>query len=133
MIDSASIISAPSDRLERALAAFLRPELTSPIAGITQLLDILVIDARDLKLDEVGLDLVRMRTASIDLAALVNQVIDSPNAIPKEQEAIEDFRRRLRHDLRTPLNTIKGFAAMLLDDFKGSRHERLVAKLRTVL
>jgi adenylate cyclase len=103
----------PPERLERALAEFLRKELTSPIVATTRLLDLLIVEAQQLHLDEAVVDLIRMRAASVDLGALINRVIDTPEIIPTEPEAIEAFRKRLRHDLRTPLNTIKGFAAML--------------------
>jgi adenylate cyclase len=71
-----------------------------------------------------------MRAASVDLGTLV---IDTPETIPNELEAIEAFRKRLRHDLRTPLNTIKGFAAMLLEDLKASSHTQLLTELEKIL
>jgi signal transduction histidine kinase len=74
-----------------------------------------------------------MRAASVELGALVNGVIDTPETIPSEQEAIEAFRKRLRHDLRTPLITIKGFATILIEDLKDGRHKRLLHELEKVL
>ena len=123
----------PPERLERALAEFLRKELTSPIVATTRLLDLLIVEAQLLHLDEAVVDLTRMRAASVDLRALINRVIDTPEIIPTEQEAIEAFRKRLRHDLRTPLNTIKGFAAMLVEDLKDSPHKRLLHELEKIL
>ena len=123
MVEPASTIVAPPDRLERALAAFLRQELISPIVALTGFLDMLIVEATRSQLDEAVADLTRMRGASVDLGTLVNRVIDTPETIPNEQDAIEAFRKRLRHDLRTPLNTIKGFAAMLVEDFKASPHK----------
>ena len=58
--------------------------------------------------------------ASVELGGLVNGVIDT-------------FRKRLRHDLRTPLITIKGFATILIEDLKNSRHKRLLHELEKVL
>jgi class 3 adenylate cyclase len=132
MAEAASMIAASSERLERALAAFLRQELTAPIVAMTGFLDTIIVDARRFHLDDAIEDLVRMRAASVELGALVNKVIDTPEAIPKEPDAIEAFRKRLRHDLRTPLNTIKGFAAMLLDEMKNSRHKQLLNDLEKV-
>ena len=133
MVELASTIVAPPERLERALAAFLHQELTSPIVAMTGLLDVLITEARRSRLDEAVVDLTRMRAASIDLGALVNRVIDTPETIPSEPEAIEVFRKRLRHDLRTPLNTIKGFAAMLIEDLKAYPHEHLITDLGKIL
>ncbi len=78
-------------------------------------------------------DLTRMRAASDDLGTLVNRVVDTPETIPNELEAIEAFRKRLRHDLRTPLNTIKGFAAMLFEDLRASPHKDLLTGLEKIL
>src|SRR5580704_9193796 len=133
MVEPASTIMAPPARLERALAAFLRQELTSPTVAMTSFLDVLIVEARRSHLDEAVADLTRMRAASIELGALVNGVIDTPETIPSEQEAIEAFRKRLRHDLRTPLITIKGFATILIEDLKDSRHKRLLHELEKVL
>jgi class 3 adenylate cyclase len=133
MVEPASTIMAPPARLERALAAFLRQELTSPTVAMTGFLDVLIVEARRSHLDEAVVDLTRMRAASVELGALVNGVIDTPETIPSEQEAIEAFRKRLRHDLRTPLITIKGFATILIEDLKDSRHKRLLHELEKVL
>jgi adenylate cyclase len=133
MVEPTSTIVAPPERLERALAAFLHQELTSPIVAMTGLLDLLIVEARRSHLDEAVADLTRMRAASVDLGTLVNRVIDTPETIPNELEAIEAFRKRLRHDLRTPLNTIKGYAAMLFGDLKGSPHKQLLTDLEKIL
>jgi adenylate cyclase len=123
MVEPVSTMMAPPERLERALAAFLRQELTSPTVAMSGFLDVLIIEARRSHLDEAVVDLTRMRAASVELGALVNGVIDTPETIPSEQEAIEAFRKRLRHDLRTPLITIKGFAT----------NKRLLHELEKVL
>jgi adenylate cyclase len=126
MVEPTSTIAAPPERLERALAAFLHQELTSPIVAMTGLLDMLIVEARQSQLDEAVADLTRMRAASVDLGTLVNRVVDTPETIPNEVEAIDAFRKRLRHDLRTPLNTIKGFAAMLSEDLRAGPHKELL-------
>jgi adenylate cyclase len=133
MVGPASTIAAPPERLERALAAFLHQELTSPIVAMTGLLDMLIVEARQSQLDEAVADLTRMRAASVDLGTLVNRVVDTPETIPNEVEAIDAFRKRLRHDLRTPLNTIKGFAAMLSEDLRAGPHKELLPDLEKIL
>ncbi len=82
MAEAASDIAASSDRLERALAAFLHQELNAPIVAMTEFLDVIIQDARRFHLDEAIPDLDRMRTASTDLAALVSRVLDAPDMIP---------------------------------------------------
>src|SRR5262252_2170665 len=92
-----------SDRLERALAAFLRQQLSAPVVTMRGFLDIIIEDARRLGLDGAIPDLDRMRTACAELSAL-SSVIDQPDAMRRPEESFEAFQSRLRHDLRTPLN-----------------------------
>ena len=132
MTEALSEISESSDRLEHALAALLRQELNAPIVAMTGFLDIMIQDARRFHLDEAISDLDRMRTASVDLATLVSHFIDTPDVIPDEQQAVEAYRRRLRHDLRTPLNTIKGYGEMLLKDMQDRGHKQLLNDLKKV-
>src|SRR5215471_4326592 len=93
-----------ADRLERALAAFLRQQLSAPVVTMRGFLDIIIEDGRRLGLDGAIPDLERMRTACAELSALVSSVIDQPDAMRKPEESFEAFQSRLRHDLRTPLN-----------------------------
>ena len=61
-------------RFNRALAAYLRQEVQAPAAAISDFLDIIIEDARGLKLDHVLADLDRMRSASIQLTTFVKSV-----------------------------------------------------------
>jgi adenylate cyclase len=44
-----------------------------------------------------------------------------------------DFRRNLRHDLRTPISAIKGFGEWLLEDAQEARNEALARDLKKLL
>jgi len=121
-----------SDRFDRALAAFLRQELNAPVVAMMGFIDIILDDARRLGLDEAIRDLERMRTASTELAALVNRVIEAPDAMRQEQEEFDAFQSRLRHDLRTPLTAIKGYSEILTEDLEGTGREQLLRDLEKV-
>ena len=121
-----------SDRLERALAAFLRQELNAPVVTMKGFLEIVVDDARRFGLDNAIPDLERMRTACSELGALVGRVIDSPDAMRKDEENFEAFQSRLRHDLRTPLNAIKGYCELLIEDVKDGGQTQLLPDLEKV-
>jgi adenylate cyclase len=121
-----------SDRLERALAAFLRQQLSAPVVAMRGFLDIIIEDTRRLGLDAAIPDLERMRTACTDLAALVGRVIDQPDTIRKQEESFETFQSRLRHDLRTPLNAIKGYCELLVEDMQNGRQTQLLPDLAKV-
>ena len=132
MAESVVLNSQSSDRRERALAAFLRQEMSAPAATMTGFLEIIIEDARRFRLDDAVADLERMRIASTELATLVNQVMDSPDAMRKEQEKFEAFQSRLRHDLRTPLNAIKGYSEILIEDMQDGERKQLLPDLEKV-
>src|SRR5205809_1095728 len=111
-----------ADRLERALGAFLRQQLSAPVVTMRGFLDIILEDTRR----------ERMRDACTDLAALVGRVIDQPDAIRKPEESFETFQSRLRHDLRTPLNAIKGYCEMLIEDMRDAGQTQLLPDLDKV-
>jgi len=121
-----------ADRLERALGAFLRQQLSAPVVTMRGFLDIILEDTRRLGLDGAIPDLERMRDACADLAALVGRVIDQPDAIRKPEESFETFQSRLRHDLRTPLNAIKGYCEMLIEDMRDAGQTQLLPDLDKV-
>src|SRR5262249_34150825 len=121
-----------SDRLERALAAFLRQQLSAPVVTMRGFLDIIIEDARRLGFDGAIPDLERMRTACAELSALVSGVIDQPDAMRKPEESFDAFQSRLRHDLRTPLNAIKGYCELLVGDMREDGQTQLLADLTKV-
>jgi adenylate cyclase len=121
------------ERLNRALTAFLRQEVQAPAAAVTDFLDIVIEDARRLQLDHLLADLDRMRTASVRLNAFVKTLIQDASSGHQHRQAIEAFHGRLRHDLRNPLNAIKGYSELLLEDMEGDDKHPLrgdLAKLK---
>jgi adenylate cyclase len=121
------------ERLNRALTAFLRQEVQAPAAAVTDFLDIIIEDARRLQLDHLLADLDRMRTASVRLNAFVKTLIQDASSGHQHGQAIEAFHGRLRHDLRNPLNAIKGYSELLLEDMEGDDKHPLrgdLAKLK---
>ena len=120
-------------RFNRALAAYLRQEVRAPAAAISDFLDIIIEDARGLQFDHVLADLDRMRSASVRLTTFVNSVAAEGSSEPGTGEEFEAFQRRLRHDLRSPLNVIKGYSELLLEDMEADKEQPLradLAKLR---
>ena len=56
------------ERLSRALTAFLRQEVQAPATAVTDLLDMIIEDARASQPDSVLADLSRMHGASVQLS-----------------------------------------------------------------
>ena len=72
-----------NERISRALTVFLRQEVQAPATAITEFLDILIEDARRLRLDVLLPDLDRMLSASVQLNTFVSSIIkDSSSDSP---------------------------------------------------
>jgi adenylate cyclase len=108
--------NASDERFNRAVTAYLRQEVEAPAAAVSDFLDIIIEDARSLKLDHVLADLERMRSASIQLTTFVKSVTADGSSARGQGENVEAFQHRLRHDLRSPLNVIKGYSELLIED-----------------
>lgn len=106
-------------RLNRALAAYLRQEIQAPALAIGDFLDILSEDTRRLGRNDILSDLDRMQSAAAKLNAFVAAVVDqgSDHGLGENDH---EFNRRLRHDLRTPLNAVIGYSEMLIEDLDGA-------------
>ena len=109
-------ITLLDERLNRALAAFLRQEVQAPATAITDFLDMIIEDACGSQPESLLADLNRMRSASVQLNTFVKSLIEDLSVDHQKDETLEAFHRRLRHDLRTPLNAIKGYSELLIED-----------------
>jgi adenylate cyclase len=117
-------LPAAADRLEQAVAAFLRQEFEAPVAAISGFIEILLEDARGQRLDDFVADLERMQAAAGQLSGLVARVVARDG---------EFDQSRLRHDLRTPLTAIKGYGELLVEEARESGHEGMLLDLGKVL
>src|SRR5262245_66595278 len=70
-----------------------------------------------------------MRSASIQLTTFVKSVTAEGSSARGKGEEFEAFQRRLRHDLRSPLNVIKGYSELLLEDMEADKEQPLRADL----
>src|SRR3546814_11525477 len=63
---------------------------------------------------------------SSDLLDLVGRLLDAPGAAAARSSAdLGRIQARLRHDLRNPLNAIKGYAELLLEELDRSEERRV--------
>src|ERR1700738_5399412 len=79
-------------------------------------------------------DLQRILDASRNLNRLILSLLD-PATIHQAGGSTEltEYRRTLRHDLRTPINAIKGYGEMLREDAADGGADTLVADLDKLL
>lgn len=118
-----------NDRLHRTLLAYVRQEFEAPVGAIVGYAELMLEDAAKQGSASIIGDLRRLHQAGLRLKGLVSGLLE-PAQI---QEDFVDFRRNLRHDLRTPLTAIKGFAEMLLEDAEDAGNEALEHDLKKML
>jgi class 3 adenylate cyclase/CheY-like chemotaxis protein len=124
---------AERDRAARALVAYLRQEIEAPAAAIAGFLEIVEEDARQYGLAYCLADLARMAQAAAELRALIRIVLERRWSGWGSGEDLEAAVCRLRHDLRTPLSAIKGYAELLVEEGQEKGSEALLHDLRKII
>ena len=121
-------------RIERALTAFVRQEFGAPIATIMGLTEILIEDAHSRKNESLALDLDRILSAGRllqdQLDRLVNLATQGYLGVGEDSKAL---RTSLRHDLRTPLNAVKGYSELILEDARDNGQEELLTDISKIV
>lgn len=91
-------------------------------------------DAVQANRDHLISDLQRILDASRTLHSLILSMLDPVGGYQATVGAdLAEFRRTLRHDLRTPINAIKGYGEMLREDAADGGFETFVADLDKLL
>jgi class 3 adenylate cyclase len=129
------VTTSSDQRLERALVVFVRQEFGVPIEVIIGISDILIEDARRDHDDQLLQDLERIRFAGAllrdELGRLVNLALQETLS---KQENLSQFKAKLRHDLRTPLNAVRGYSELIIEDARDSGgRELLLADMEKIL
>jgi class 3 adenylate cyclase len=124
-----SLQSTDAERFLRAVRAQLRQEFAAPAASIVGYAEMLVEDTGRLGLDVMRPDLDRVLTAGQALQRLIGDILARDAGTDDE----ETLRKHLRHDLRTPINAIKGYGEMLLEDAEADGQAGIAQDLRRLL
>jgi adenylate cyclase len=112
----------------------VRQELSAPAIAIMGYAEMLMDDAVQADGAPRIDDLQRILDASRTLHRLILSLLD-PATIHQSDGSTDlaDYRRTLRHDLRTPINAIKGYGEMLREDAVDGGAKTLVADLDKLL
>jgi class 3 adenylate cyclase len=112
--------SEDDDRLIRdAQLANMRQELLAPAGAIVAYGEMVRDAAADDGIAEIGEDLERVVESAHALYAAVDRLLDKNSAADLFADAdTEAVQKILRHDLRTPINAIKGYGEMVLEDLE---------------
>jgi class 3 adenylate cyclase len=121
-------------RARQARLANLRQELLAPVSAILGYGEMLHEDAASNGPEDIVSDLERILTAARDLHAMMDRLLDKELAEKLfEGEDPAAAQKKLRHDLRTPINAVKGYGEMLLEDLEDFGAERLRPDLDVLL
>lgn len=124
--DTVVVADDEARRARRSRLANMRQELLAPVSAIVGYGEILHDAATKGGLDEMVPDLDRILTGARDLAAMVDELLDETRARAMfEGVDAAEAQKKLRHDLRTPINAIKGYGEMLLEDLDDMGERRL--------
>jgi len=78
--------------------------------------ELLVSDSAQANREQLVGDLQRILDASRTLHHLIQSLLDQSTVRHAAGADLTEYRRTLRHDLRTPINAIKGYGEMLRED-----------------
>ncbi len=124
------------DRLfeRRAQLSNLRQELVAPVSAIIGYGEMLREDVVESGPGALLPDLDRILKAAGDLHQIADQLYhQEADGAMRERGDDAHAIKLLRHDLRTPINAIKGYGEMLLEDLTAFDAERLRADLTAML
>jgi adenylate cyclase len=122
-------LSNEDDRLHRMLLTYVRQEFEAPVRAILGYAEIMIEDAQQQGNHSFVSDLQRLNQSAVRLKELVLGLLD-PTLVDRD---FADFRRHLRHDLRTPISSIKGLGEMLLEDAQAQGNAAQVRDLEKLL
>lgn len=123
-----------AERVERALVAFVRQEFGAPIATIMGLTEILVEDARSSQDEALASDLDRIHSAGRLLQEQLDRLVSlATQGCLGGGDDTAAFRATLRHDLRTPLNAVKGYSELILEEARDNGREDLLADIGKIV
>ena len=75
-------------------------------------------------------DLERIHSAGLALQSLLEQVMAQSSG---DIDDIDSYRTKLRHDLRTPINAVKGYGEMIIEDARDGGHDAAFPDLEKLL
>ena len=106
-------------RTQQAILANLRQQLLTPASALVSYSELLLEQAQEAHLQDMLPDINRILTAAQNLSQIVDNLLDEKEVRKiLAAENIEQAERQLRHDLRTPINAVKGYSELLLEDLE---------------
>jgi adenylate cyclase len=105
-------------RAKAALLAHMRHELRTPVNAILGYSEMLLEDAPSAGRSATFVDdLQKIHAAGETLLALINEILDASRIERLTEDLdLQEYGARIRHGLRTPVDSVIGYSEMLLED-----------------
>ena len=125
---------ADSRRARHVRLAHMRQELLAPVNALVGFSEMLREEGSRRGLDAIAPDLDRILTSARDLFGIVDRLLDEELARELFEDSDEaNVQKGLRHDLRVPIHTIKGYSELLLEDAADNGCEPLAPDFNKLL
>ncbi|MAG96272.1 MAG: adenylate cyclase [Rhodospirillaceae bacterium] len=113
-----SVQAATDARAQRAALANVRQALGAPVEALVGYGELICGGLAD-ELADLKPDAERILSAARDLSGQVNRLLEDDTSQELfGSQSVGEAEKLLRHDLRTPINAIKGYGEMLLEDLE---------------
>ena len=119
-------------RIRRAFRAHMRHELRTPINAIIGYSELLLEEAEECGHEAFVPDIEKILAAGKLLLTKVDGVLDSTRSVAVRDMDIDRFAAEVGHALRTPLNSIVGYAEMLIEDANAEGLDGFAADLSKI-
>ena len=123
-----------ASRAKKAVLRHIRHELRTPINAILGYGEMLQEDIQDrAELEGFARDLANIQAAGKQLLKLISDLLDDETVESNQQgQGLEAFGAHVRHELRTPINTILGYCEMLTEDAEDLGEQNLLPDLTRI-
>ena len=105
--------------------AQIKQELLTPAEMIYSYSELLFKNFEEKKLTHEIEDCQKILSASNKLMNLVTDLLNPDNKNFNSKENLKDLEIKIRHDLRTPINAIKGYSEILLEDLVDLKNKQI--------
>jgi len=128
------IKGAPHRALSKnAFLSKMGHELRTSIMGIVGYSEILIDDAKSEGFQEMLLDLKEIHIAGNQLLTFVNDMFDLKKTDVQTVSDMDSFNAKIKSVTLSPINVIKGYVGILLDEMEQKHSNKFISDLKMIL
>ena len=113
--------------------ANIKQELLSPAEIIYSYSEFLLQNFKNKNLKDEISDCENIITASNNLMQLVSDLLNPENKNFNSNDSLKEIETKIRHDLRTPINAIRGYSEILLEDSTKLNDKQIFQDLKFII